>query len=121
MGSVATVATTTTDLTPWERIGTRTRYGRYATAVEQRVIEAALAHARPDGVALDVGCEGGRWSVLAAEAGWPLVCTDVSQSSLDACQQRVPSAQCLLVGPEDSRLPAEDGSVGLLLCIEVAP
>ncbi len=121
MESVAVREASRGDLTPWERIGTQTRYGRYATKVERGVIEEALAHTRPSGIALDVGSEGVRWSELAAAAGWQVICTDVSQSSLDACQARVPSARCIHVGPEDARLPVEDGSVGLLLCVEVAP
>jgi SAM-dependent methyltransferase len=119
MGAGATAAGGT--LLPWERIGTTTRYGRYATDVERRAIEKALALAAPPGTALDVGCEGGRWTEVAAARGWAPVCTEVNQISLDACKRRVPSATCILTSPDDTALPCATGSIGLLLCIEVGP
>jgi SAM-dependent methyltransferase len=71
--------------------------------------------------ALDVGCEGGRWSCLVAEAGWSLTCTDVDADALTLCGQRLPEAKRVLVSPEDTTLPCGNSTIALLLCLEVHP
>ena len=106
---------------PWERIITQTQYGRYASHVEETLIKQALALLPVPTTALDIGCEGGRWTVVLAERGWQVIATDVSQDSLALCQRRVPSAQCVLAGPDEPTLPCADASARLILCIEVGP
>jgi SAM-dependent methyltransferase len=71
--------------------------------------------------ALDVGCEGGRWSHLVAEAGWSLTCTDVNAEVLALCGDRLPEAACFLAAPTDRTLPCGDATISLLLCVEVHP
>ena len=106
-------------LTRWERIGVETRWGRYLSAVERRMLLRAIEASPGPPVALEVGCEGGRWTELLANAGWCVTSTDIDRESLDVCEHRVPSAKCLLVEPNATMLPAESGSLGLLLCYEV--
>jgi hypothetical protein len=48
-------------LTPWERENAM-RWGRYLAAAEQRALELGAALVACPGAALEVGCEGGRWS-----------------------------------------------------------
>lgn len=103
---------------PWERITTQTRYGRYASYVEETLIKRALELLPVPTVALDIGCEGGRWTARLAEHGWQVIATEIRQDNLALCQQRVPSAQCVLVTPDQQTLPCADSSVRLILCIE---
>ena len=106
-------------LTYWERVGTTTRWGRYTTAIVEDAVRRAISMAGTPSAALDVGCEGGRWSHLVAEAGWSLTCTDVDADALALCAQRLPDARCILVSPTDTTLPCGDGTISLLLCLEV--
>lgn len=103
----------------WELIGSSTRYGRYASEIEKKAILKANAFIKEPTIALDIGCEGGRWSKLLADTGWNLICTDIDQNSLALCQKRIPTATCKLVGPEDATLPCTTESVKLALCVEV--
>ena len=106
--------------TVWESVAS-TRWGRYTTEVVEHAVCAAADLAGPPRSALEIGCEGGRWSRLLADAGWMMTCTDIDPHSLAICQQRVPSARCLLVSPESTRLPCASESMNLLLCLEVFP
>ena len=76
----------------WERIGSSTRYGRYASEVEKKTLLKANSLIKKPTTALDIGCEGGRWSKLLADTGWNLICTDIDQNSLAICQERIPAA-----------------------------
>jgi SAM-dependent methyltransferase len=71
--------------------------------------------------ALEIGCEGGRWSSLLAGLGWSITCTDVDAEVLARCAARLPEARCVVVEPGDRTLPLADASVSLVLCIEVQP
>ena len=73
----------------------------------------------PEGAALEVGCEGGRWSMLLADAGRPVVCVDVDADALAVCASRIPQATCIRAEPGDRTLPGENGSVALVLVYEV--
>src|ERR1044072_4454143 len=53
--------------------------------------------------------------------GWALTCTDIDADVLAVCQQRVPTANCILVSPRATTLPCARQSVSLLLCVEVFP
>jgi SAM-dependent methyltransferase len=106
--------------TYWEKIATTT-WGQYTSHVEEQAILQAHRLAPEVGTALEVGCEGGRWSRLLSDLGWNIVCTDIDKSSLDICQERIPAANCILVDPSDSTLPCENESLGLILCVEVYP
>jgi hypothetical protein len=46
---------------------------------------------------------------------------DIDRCSLTICQKRIPAATCIHVSPNDSRLPCDAESIGLILCIEVEP
>jgi SAM-dependent methyltransferase len=104
--------------TYWENIA-KSRWGSYVTEVERRVILKANDLAKGPTTALEVGCEGGRWSKLLVDLGWEVVCTDVNPDTLAICQRRIPAAKCILVDANNTTLPCETESLGLLLCIEV--
>lgn len=107
------------DLPYWEKIATTRSWGRYLSAVERDAILRASQLARPPRRAMDVGCEGGRWSELMAHQGWDMVCTDVDWDTLRVCQRRNPRALCVLVDPKAKTLPLRSQVVNLILCIEV--
>lgn len=96
-----------------------TQWGRYLTEAEKTaILEAHQLFGRPS-TALDVGSAGGRWSHLLSKLGWKLICIDVNAESLKQCQIRNPEAACILADPDDTTLPCEAESIGLVLCIEV--
>jgi SAM-dependent methyltransferase len=82
-------------------------------------VRAAAGIARTPGAALEVGCEGGRWSRLLSDMGWTLTCTDINADVLAVCRQRLPNANCIHVSPSATTLPCATGSVSLVLCLEV--
>ena len=106
--------------TKWDTVAT-TRWGRYTTQVVEDVLAAACAIAGEPGAALEVGCEGGRWSRLLANRGWTMTCTDIDTQALGICQRRVPRATCIPVSPDATTLPCDTGAMSLLLCLEVFP
>ena len=105
-------------LTYWERVAT-TEWGRYLTAREEYVLEVGSRAAQSAGSALEVGSEGGRWSVWLHDRGWSLTCSDIDPEVLAICQERLPGARCVLTSPQDVTLPAADASADLLLVYEV--
>ena len=107
--------------TYWEHVAARTRWGSYISEVEKRAVLAGHHLCESPARALEVGCEGGRWSRLLAEAGWSMICTEVDGEALALCRQRLPDAQCVLVRPDDTTLPCPTNSIRLLVCIEVPP
>jgi SAM-dependent methyltransferase len=115
------MATNPASLTFTERIGLTTAWGRYLTEIEQQAMDAALALFPKPADALEVGCQGGRWSEMLVRKGWRVTCTDVDPEALRACQERIPTAKCILVNPGDRTIPCADASADLLLCIEVNP
>ncbi len=108
------------EITIWEKIA-RTRWGSYQTKIEKRVITKASCLAGNPTTALEIGCEGGRWTRLLIELGWNMAATEVDPDMIEVCQRRVPSAKYILVDANDRRIPCETGSKKLLLCIEVHP
>jgi SAM-dependent methyltransferase len=104
----------------WEELAA-TRWGQYLTAAETAAIERAHALAPAGGRALDVGCGSGRWTRLLLDLGWSVTSTDVDPHAVRTTAARNPHADCRLVAPEDTRLPVEDGTVSLIVCIEVLP
>jgi SAM-dependent methyltransferase len=104
----------------WEKTA-QTRWGCYVSKIEKQVILKASNWAKSNSIntALEIGCEGGRWSKMLAEQGWSMVCTDINPECLEICQRKIPGAECILVAEEDRTILAEPSTVGLLLCIEV--
>ena len=94
-----------------------TGWGRYITRAEERVILRAAGGS--PGLVLDNGCGEGRWTHLLGKRGSPAICADTDQVALDKCRLRNPGAVCVLLAPGERRLPAADGSVSLILSIEV--
>ena len=111
-------ALTGNDETSWEAAA-RSVWGAYMTNVEHRALRDGSELAGPPTIALEVGCDGGRWSMLLHDWGWENVCTDIVPAAIERARRRLPSANCILVSPSDERLPVEDGSIGLLLVCEV--
>ncbi len=109
------------EILAWEKIATKTSYGRYASEIERRAILTANSLVTNPTTALEIGCEGGRWSKLLSDFGWRLICVDVDQHALALCKERIPTARCIPVSPDASMLPADTESLGLVLCIQVAP
>ena len=105
----------------WERLMAKTRYGRYADAVESKMVFYALDRQRTPGTLLDIGCEGGRWSKLFADRGWQVTALDIDAEVLRICKERIKTACCTLVTPNEQRFPVPDESVDIALCIEVGP
>src|SRR5215470_5439375 len=101
------------ELTYWETVAL-TRWGRYLTEIERHAVMAASMLAGERGTAVEIGCEGGRWSKLLTDQGWDLICTDVSPDSLRLCQRRLPAARCIPVKPTDTSLPCATNTVNLL-------
>jgi SAM-dependent methyltransferase len=99
----------------------KTRWGAYIAEIENRAIMLGHRAAGDPSHALEIGCEGGRWSLLLTQLGWTMTCTDVMAGHLEICRRRLPAATCVLVSPTDSTLPCETGSIGLLLCVGVPP
>jgi ubiquinone/menaquinone biosynthesis C-methylase UbiE len=114
------IKSTHDETTSFEK-STRNRWGDYSTEVEKQAILKANDLAGKPTTALEIGCDGGRWSMLLAKLGWKIICTDINRDALDICQRRIPIAKCILVSPNDSMLPCETASIGLLLCIGVDP
>jgi ubiquinone/menaquinone biosynthesis C-methylase UbiE len=108
-----------TDVKHFMDIGAQTKWGSYISDIEKQAILKANLSINEPGIALDIGCGGGRWSKLLSGFGWNIICTDIYQGGLDICKTRVPKAKCILVNPNDSDLPCETETIGLLLCIEV--
>ena len=108
-------------LTYTERAGLTTRWGRYLTDIERHAIDLGLKCFSAPTDALEVGCQGGRWSEMLVRKGWRVTCTDVDEPVLRLCEARIPAATCILVRPEDRTIPCESGSEDFLLCIEVPP
>jgi SAM-dependent methyltransferase len=104
--------------TYWERAA-QSACGTYISDIEEDAILRAHAFAGTPTRALEIGCEGGRWSKLLSDLSWKMTCTDVDAQSVKLCQQRLPTASCILVSPESEQIPCETNSMGLLLCIEV--
>jgi SAM-dependent methyltransferase len=104
----------------WERAAT-SRWGRYLSGIEERGIRQAAVLAGKPNQALEIGCDGGRWSRLLADAGWQMTCVDVDPNTLAECQQKVPAANCILSRPQDKAIPCGPDSTDLLLCVEVGP
>ena len=106
--------------TKWEQVA-ETRWGAYTTQMEQRVIEFASSKSGSCGSAIEVGCEGGRWSRLLTDLGWKMTCLDIDEQALRVCQTKVPEARCVLGSPKDTSLPCGTASMRLVLCMEVRP
>jgi SAM-dependent methyltransferase len=107
-------------MTHTERAG-QTTWGRYITDREHEAIKKAQEMLGTPGLAMDIGCESGRWSALLAASGWRMMCTEVRPRLLELCQQRIPAASCILVSPTDKTIPVKSGGMDLLLCMEVFP
>src|SRR4051812_31276704 len=96
-GHACQVATqmTPAGVTFWEAVA-ESRWGKHLTEVERHAIIQAQSLAGKPARALEVGCEGGRWSKLLSDLGWEMTCIDVDPTRLAVCQERIPRARCLL-------------------------
>ena len=105
----------------WEQVA-ESRWGTYTSDVERETLQHAIRRIPKNTKAMmDVGCEGGRWSRLLADTNVAtLICTDIDADALEVCRQRIPRAECHLVDPSSTTLPAGDAALGLVLCFEVA-
>jgi ubiquinone/menaquinone biosynthesis C-methylase UbiE len=106
------------DAEHYDRVA-ETRWGRYLTHAEKQAILSAHRASSAPSTVLDVGGGGGRWSQLLCQLGWRAICSEVNERSLAVCQERLPSATCILVNQSDEVLPVDDQSVSMVLCMEV--
>lgn len=110
---------TPSDLETYCDVAAKSRWGAYITEIERHMLLDAHELAGEPTVGLEIGCEGGRWTRLLTDLSWDMTCTEVNPATLAVCRQKVPTARCVQVSPDDSTLPCESGSVRLLVCIEV--
>ena len=103
----------------WERVASETRWGSYIDVVEHRAVDLGSRLAAPSSTALDFGCGSGRWSEQLDAQGWHMSCVDVDTTVLATCRERVPGAECSMIDPDATTLPAPTASIRLLLCLEV--
>ncbi|GJQ22980.1 MAG: methyltransferase domain-containing protein [Planctomycetia bacterium] len=82
--------------THWEKVA-GTRWGAYTTEVEKRAILKAHDLSGESQTAIEIGCEGGRWSKLLTNLGWNMICVDINEAVLKICKKRIPTANCILV------------------------
>lgn len=108
------------DTTYWEKVAS-TRWGTYITEIERIAVLQANALSREHTSGLEIGCESGRWLKLLTDLGWNMMCTEINEETLKICKKRIPTADYILVRPEDKELPCASESLGLVLCLEVAP
>lgn len=120
MSHVADVVDYMAPRTTWEKNVTATRWGKYITDVEQRLILQAHELAGQPARALEIGIGGGRWGRMLSDLGWHITGTDVDGESLRICQERIPDAECICVEPDSQEFPSQSESVRLLLGIEVS-
>src|SRR5262249_55639482 len=106
------------ELPNWERTVEHSRFMAYTSEVERELILQASNLAGPPTLALDFGCEAGRFSQILADRGWSVICADTNASALELCQQRIPGAWCVPLSEENRQIPCADDSLGVLLCIE---
>jgi len=106
--------------TLWERVAL-TRWGQYLSKIEEEAILQAEHLAGVPGEALEVGCEGGRWSKMLADKGWNLTCVDVNPEALKECRAKLPAANLILSDTEATTISVPDRNCSLVLCVEVAP
>ncbi|MBX3437574.1 MAG: methyltransferase domain-containing protein [Planctomycetaceae bacterium] len=109
---------TDTDRTFWEEMA-QSRWGQYLSGIESTTLRLALEHFERPGEALEVGCEGGRWSRSLASCGWKMTCLDINADTLAVCRRRIPSALCLLYAADSQQFPINSRSIDLLISIEV--
>ena len=107
-------------VTFWEKVAA-TKWGNYVTQIEARSILQGQSLAGAPGHALEIGCEGGRWSKLLSDLGWKMTCIDVNREVLEECRRKVSDAECILANCNDRTIPCASSSFSLLLCIEVPP
>jgi SAM-dependent methyltransferase len=108
------------EITFWEKVA-ESKWGSYISEIEKRAILKAHFFSRRPSEAVEIGCEGGRWSKLLTDVGWKMTCVDINPKTLGLCQRRLPTARCVLVDRSASRVPCDTLSMGLMLCIEVSP
>lgn len=104
----------------WEVVGLK-RWSQYLTSIEKAVLSETMARFERPGKAIEIGCDGGRWSRLLASHGWDMTCIDVNPESLELCRERVPSARTVLADPEAVTYPLEGADFDLLVAIQVPP
>jgi SAM-dependent methyltransferase len=103
----------------WERAALESRFVAYTSQLQLEFILYGHELASPPSVALDFGCEAGRFSRVLAQRGWSLICVDINHHALELRKQRNPGARCISVTEDNGVLACEDHSLGILLCIEV--
>jgi len=85
----------------WESTVGQSRFMSYTSELERELILEASTLAVPPSVALDIGCEGGRYSQILAERGWSMICADVNKRALELCQRRIPGDRWVLLANDN--------------------
>src|SRR5262245_13316584 len=96
-----------------ERVALTLR-GKCVIAMEETAILQARNLAGRPAEALEIGCEGGRWSKILADAGWKLTCVDVDPEALKACRAKMPDARLVLSNTETKLIDAPDQTFSLV-------
>ncbi len=103
----------------WTKVGSFT-WGKYLASIERAAILRGLELVHDNATtAIDIGAESGRWTQLMLQNGLAVTSTEVGAEKLASCQQKNPEANCILVSPDDCRLPVDDNSMDVAVSIEV--
>ena len=103
----------------WTTAGKLT-WGRYLEDMEADALQTGFQHALAGASdAIDIGSETGRWTRRLLDHGFSVTSTEVCVDKIAGCQARNPEANCVLVSPDDTRLPVDDNSMDFAVSIEV--
>ena len=103
----------------WTAAGKLT-WGKYLEEMEADVFHVGFRHARAGATdAIDIGCETGRWTRRLLDHGFSVTSTEIGADKIAGCQANNPEANCVLVSPDDNRLPVDDNSMDMAVSIEV--
>ena len=91
----------------WEQSG-MSRWSRYLESIERDVMSRALSRYDAPGRAIEIGCDGGKWSKWMHDRGWEMTCVDVNADALDLCKRRIPEATVVLAEETEQRYSIED-------------
>ena len=106
--------------TYWEKVS-ENRWGMYTSNLKRDAILQAHNLLNSPLSALDIGADGGKWSILLSQMGFNMTCIDISSESIEICKKRLPDAKCILVNKDDETLPVQLSSQSMILCIGVPP
>ena len=104
----------------WER-NTQNRWSQYLLGIEEDIVLRTLERFEQPGKAIEVGCDGGKWSTLLHSLGWDVTCVDIDPDALAICRQRLPDAKIVFADPEATTYEIDGDQFDFLFAIQVPP